>query len=370
MANSLARFASSTGPCSPEPDGIATPTVVSPAGRYSLIQRVAVLRSVDCSLLAARRVVVVGCGALGSAVAMHLVRAGVGAVRVIDRDVVEQRNLADQVLYTEQDAGEGRPKAEAAAATLASLNAACQVDGIVADYAPGNALRVTGAADLLVDGADNLETKLLLNDVAVATGIPLVYAGCAGTEGSVLAIRPGHTHCLRCLWPKSAESAARMTCETRGLLPGTAAAVAALQSTEALKLLLDLDVGSLGGLLRIDVWNGVLRRVPLPTFRDGLRACPACGDRDLAYLRGEHGTVARELCGDDTVLLYAPGNVADLERLQRRHSDNASLRARPECVHFEIDGCRILAFSSGRTLIHGAGGLNRARALYARHVMS
>ena len=303
---------------------------------------------------------------------MHLVRAGVGQVRIIDRDVVEQRNLADQVLYTEQDASEGRPKADAAAAALAGVNADCEVVGIVADYAPGNALRVTGAADLLVDGADNLETKFLLNDVAVATGIPLVYAGCAGTEGSVLAIRPGHTCCLRCVWPKPTESAARMTCEIRGLLPGTAAAVAALQSTEALKLLLDLGAGSLCGLLRIDVWNGVLRRVPLPTLGGGLRSCPACGDHDFAYLRGEHGTIARELCGDDTVLLHAPSAssaAVDLERLQRRHSDNASLRVRPECVHFEIGECRILAFSSGRTLIHGAGGLNRAKSLYARYVM-
>jgi len=377
MANFSARSASSTGLSSPGPDGIGAPepagatrTAHPSGGRYALIQRVAVLRSVDTSVLAARRVVVVGCGALGSAVAMQMVRAGVGEVRIIDRDVVEQRNLADQVLYTERDASERRPKAEAAAAFLAGLNGACRLDAMVADYAPANALRLTGTADLLIDGVDNLETKFLLNDVAVETGTPLVYAGCAGTEGSVLAIRPGHTHCLRCLWPKPAESAARMTCESHGLLPGTAAAVAALQTTEALKLLLGLNAGSLRGLLRVDVWNGVMRRVPLPAFGAGPATCPACGDQDLAYLRGEHGTIARELCGDDTVLLRAPHAGVDLERLQQRHRHNASLRARPECVHFEIDECRILVFSSGRTLIHGAGSLIRAKSLYARHVLS
>lgn len=338
------------------------------AGRYSVVERVAVLRSADYSRLAARCVVVVGCGALGSAVAMHLVRGGVGRVRVVDRDVVEVRNLAHQVLYTEQDAALGRLKAEAAAAHLRGLNDGCVVEGVVADYAPGNALHLTADADLVVDGADNLETKLLLNDVAVATGTPLVYAGCAGTEGSVLAVRPGVTHCLRCLWPAPGEAAARLTCETRGLLPGTAAAVAALQSTEALKLLLDLGAGSLCGLLRVDVWDGVLRRVPLPAFHAGSRACPTCQDRDFGYLHGEHSTTARELCGDDTVLLSAPAPAIDLERLRRRHRANATLRVRPECVQVEIDGCRIVAFSSGTTLIHGAGGVNRARALHARHV--
>ncbi len=339
------------------------------AGRYSVVERVAALRTVDYSQLAARRVVVVGCGALGSAVAMHLVRGGVGNVRVIDRDVVEMRNLSHQVLYTEQDAALGRLKAEAAATHLRGLNTGCVVDGVVADYAPGNAVQLAAGADLLVDGADNLETKLLLNDVAVATATPLVYAGCAGTEGSVLAVLPGVTHCLRCLWPTPGAAAARMTCETRGLLPATAATVAALQSTEALKLLLGLGRDSLCGLLRIDVWDGALRRVPLPTFPAGPRPCPACGDRDFGYLRGEYSTTARELCGDDTVLLSGPAGATDLGRLQQRHRANTSLRARPECVQFEVDGCRIVAFSSGRTLIYGAGGLNRAKALYGRHVI-
>lgn len=341
----------------------------SSASRYSLIERVAELRSADYSRLLTRRVVVVGCGALGSAVAMHLVRAGIGKVRVVDRDVVELRNLPHQVLYTEQDAVLRRLKAEAAADHLDGLNADCVVEGVVADYAPGTALQLTADTDLIVDAADNLETKLLLNDVAVATDTPLVYAGCAGAEGSVMAILPTVTHCLRCLWPEPSESAARMTCETRGLLPGTAAAVAALQFTESLKLLLDLDVNSLCGLVRIDVWDAVLRRVPLPTFAADSRSCPACGDRNFSYLRGEHSTTARELCGDDTVLLSTDGAATDLERLRQRHSANASLRARPECVQIEIDGCRIVAFSSGRTLIHGAGGVNRAKVLYARHVV-
>ncbi|HEU5269782.1 MAG TPA: ThiF family adenylyltransferase, partial [Jatrophihabitans sp.] len=197
------------------------------AARYAIIERVSALATADYPALAGRRVVVVGCGALGSAVAMHLVRAGVGAVRVVDRDVVELRNLAVQALYTEQDAELGRPKAEAAQAHLRALNSGCAVDGVVADFAPENARQLVAGADLIVDGVDSLETKLLLNDVAVADEIPLVYAGCAGTEGSVLAILPGRTHCLRCLWPAPGAAAARLNCQTRGLLPATAASIAA-----------------------------------------------------------------------------------------------------------------------------------------------
>ncbi|MBL1099207.1 ThiF family adenylyltransferase [Streptomyces sp. 205] len=356
-----------TGTTADTPADTTAGTAAS-GGRYAIVERVEVLRSADFSQLADRSALVVGCGALGSAVAAHLVRGGVGTVRVIDRDIVEVRNLTHQILYTEQDAATRRFKAEAAAAHLLGVNADCRVEGVVADFTPSNALRLASGTDLLVDGADNLETKLLLNDVAVATGTPLVYGGCAGTEGSVLAVVPGVTHCLRCLWPTPSESASRMTCETRGVLPSTVATVAALQATEALKLLLGLDATALSGLLRIDVWHAVLRRVPLSPFGTGSQACPTCGDRDFGYLRGEYGTEARQLCGDDTVLLCAPAVAPDLERLRQRYGANPSLRSSPECVRVDIDGCRIVAFASGRTLIHGAGGVNRAKALYTRYV--
>lgn len=335
------------------------------AGRYEIVERVPELAG--RASLSERAVLVVGCGALGSAVAGHLVRSGVGLVRLVDRDVVEERNLPVQALYTELDAALGVFKADAAATHLRELSSGCTVESVVADYAPGNALRLAAGCDLIVDGSDNLETKLLLNDVAVSTATPLVYAGCAGTEGSVMAVVPGTTHCLRCLWPEPTAAASRMTCETRGLLPAAATAVAALQFTEGLKLLLGADVDSLAGLVRLDAWEPELYRVPLPAF-PASDPCPACGDRDFAYLRGERSTRARELCGDDTVLLCAPAET-DLERVRERHDGNETLRARPDCVHFEVEGARIVAFASGRTLVHGAGGVERARVLYGRHVV-
>jgi adenylyltransferase/sulfurtransferase len=355
-----------TDHCSPARDQL--PSHDNHAGRYSVIESVAELACTDYSLIADRQVVVVGCGALGAAVAMHLVRGGVGAVRVIDRDVVELRNLAHQVLYSEDDAAQGRFKAEVAAERLRGLNSGCTVEGLVADFAPANARQLVRGADLILDCADNLETKLLINDVALATDTALVYAGCAGTEGSVLGVVPGITHCLRCLWPSPSPAAARLSCEMRGVLPMTVAAVAALQSTEAFKVLLGLATSSLSGLLRIDVWDGVLRRVPPPPFPPASR-CPACGDRDFAYLKGQLGTTARELCGDDTVLLTVSGTTTDLEHLRRRHRGRTMTRSGPEHVELHIDGCRIVVFSSGKTLIHGAGGLNRAKALHARYIV-
>jgi molybdopterin/thiamine biosynthesis adenylyltransferase len=334
-------------------------------GRYPLLSRLARRLSLDTARLAATRAVIVGVGALGSAAAAQLVRAGVGTVRVVDRDVVELRNLATQALYTEQDAQHRRLKAEAAAERLRALNSGCTVEGLVADLAPVNARQLTRHADVLLDCADNLDTKLLLNDLAVADGTALVYAGCAGTEGSALAVLPGRTPCLRCLWPRPGAGAARLTCESRGLLPTTATTVAALQVTEALKVLLAASPDQLSGLVRVDVWDGVARRVPLPARNPG---CPACGSGEFAYLSGRAATTARELCGGDTVLLSAPVEL-DLDRLRARHRANPSLLARDEFVQVDVDGCRIVAFSSGRTLIHGAGGLRRARAVHARHVL-
>lgn len=300
--------------------------------------------------------------------AAHLVRAGIGHIRIVDRDMVEPRNLADQALYDESDAERRRPKAEAAARALAPLNSESQVDGVVADYASSNARALAEDADVLIDGADNLETKLLLNDVAIAGDTPLIYAGCAGTGGAVMTVLPRRSHCLQCLWPaRGRRLDAGLSCERMGVLPGAVAATAALQFTEATKVLLGLESDLAGGLVRIDVWGPSLRRLPMPPYRGRTTACPVCEEGDLAYLDGRRDTRATELCGDDTVLLTAPAEV-DLDRVARARGDDPSLRVHSECVRFEAEGCRLLVFPSGRTLIHGAGGSGRARSLYARYV--
>jgi molybdopterin/thiamine biosynthesis adenylyltransferase len=330
------------------------------------MERVAQLRHTNRARLAERRAVVVGCGALGSAAAMHLVRAGVGHVRVVDRDVVEPRNLIDQALFSEADAELARPKAEAAAGALRAFNSESAIEGVIADFSHTNARELALDADVVIDGVDNLETKLLLNDMAVATGTPYVYAGCAGSEGAVLAVIPGRSPCLRCLWPAPRPNAA-LSCERAGVLPGVVAATAALQFTEACKILLGLERELFRALVRIDVWTGVTRRVRLPKYRGG-RPCPVCQQGNLPYLAGRRGTSVSELCGDDTVLISMRGNHRpDMEQLAERRRRNPSLRVTPECVRFEVEGCQVLVFATGNTLIHGASAL-RARALHTRYV--
>lgn len=332
------------------------------------MERVAPLRGKRYADMRRRRAVVVGCGALGCAVAVHLVRSGVGHVRIIDRDIVEQRNLVDQIVFAEADATNRRPKAEAAARTLGALSPHSVVEGVVADCVSDNAVRLTANADIMIDGADNLETKMLINDVAVFTGTPLIYGGCAGTQGVVLTVRPKRSHCLRCLWPAAGRGGiATLSCQSHGVLPGTIAATAAMQFTEATKILMGMEDELLAGLVRIDVWQGTIRQVPMPAFRAGARACPACEQHELAYLDGREGTRASKLCGDDTVLLSTFAGI-DLERLARRHQSSV-LHVDSECVHFEAESCRLLVFASGRTLVHGAGDTARARSLYARYVL-
>jgi adenylyltransferase/sulfurtransferase len=339
----------------------------APPRRYERLERVDVLAGRDLGRLRRATVVVIGCGALGSAVSALLVRTGVGLVRVVDRDIVERRNLADQALFTEADARARAPKAEAAAAYLNQLNADSRCEGVVADFGPGNARELLDDADIVVDGVDNVEAKFLLNDVAVATRTPLAYGGCAGTEGVVMVVRPGASHCLRCLWPRP-ETMATPGCRTRGVLPSTIALTAGFQYGEVLKVLVGAERDLVGGLIRICAWDGVIRKVPMPPFPSEASPCPACDRGEFPYLDGARTTRATRLCGDDTVLLASANGSSDLDGLARRRRDDPTLRVHPMCIEFEVDGCRVLVFSSGKTLVHGAGDEARARSIHAEHV--
>jgi molybdopterin/thiamine biosynthesis adenylyltransferase len=335
------------------------------ATRFARVER---LRGADIPALRNRRAVVVGCGALGSLVATFLVRSGVGHVRVVDRDLVEQRNLLDQILFTEVDASEHRTKADAAGASLRKANRVCVVEEVVADFNYRNARELVAGADVVIDGADNLETKLLINDAALATATPFVYAGCAGSQGVVMAVRPGKSHCLRCLWPNPVRLRA-IGCEQAGVLPGTIAATAGLQFNEAIKLLLGLESDVLG-LVRIDVWDGTIRHVRLHPYVRGNSDCAACGLRDFAYLDGRQGLRTQALCGVDAILISPLGNQhVDLDRLVTWRKEDPSLKRASGFIRFEADDCTFLVFASGRTLVHGAGTPERAKALHARHVL-
>jgi adenylyltransferase/sulfurtransferase len=211
--------------------------------------------------LASSRALLVGCGALGTVLAEQLVRAGVGTIRIIDRDVVELTNLQRQTLFDESDAAEGVPKAIAAERRLGAINSAVRIEPIVADFHAGNAEELAGRPDVILDGTDNAETRYLINDLAVKHGITWVYGACVGTEGRVMTVRPGDGPCLRCLFPEPPTAGELPTCDTAGVLGPLAGIVASLQAVAAIKLLSG-NAAALGReMTAIDVWSNRIRSI-------------------------------------------------------------------------------------------------------------
>jgi adenylyltransferase/sulfurtransferase len=321
--------------------------------------------------LAEARVLLVGCGALGSVLAEQLVRAGVGHLRIVDRDVVELTNLQRQILFDEADAREGRPKAVAAPQRLRQVNSEVRVEGIVADFNADNAEELcemeTGPAGLLLDGTDNVQTRYLINDVAVKRGLAWVYGACVGTEGRVMAIRPGMTPCLRCLFPEPPAGSDLATCDTAGVLGSAAAIVASIQATAAIQLLIGAAVKE--QMVTIDPWAGQFRTISTAGARR--EDCPCCGRRSFEFLeRGGDALVT--LCGRNAVQIAAGrGARVDLERLAERLSSIAEVQQTPYLLRATLPdpGRPILTvFPDCRMLVQGTQDFGRARSLVAKYV--
>jgi len=235
--------------------------------------------------LAAARVLVCGCGALGSTMANMLARAGVGWLRIVDRDYVDLHNLQRQVLFDEEDAAGRRPKATAAAAHLAQINSDVAIEPIVDEIAPGNIERLIEGVDVVVDGTDNFPTRFLMNDAAVKHGVPWIYGGCVGTQGQTMTIVPGQTPCLRCLLPECPAPDSIPTCPTHGILGPTVGIIAALEAIEAMKIASgNLTVVS-PVLAVVELWENRIQQLSLAGLRD--RAdCPACKHGRFTWLDG------------------------------------------------------------------------------------
>ena len=313
-------------------------------------------------------VTLVGCGALGSVLANTLVRAGVGSLRLIDRDFIELNNLQRQVLFDEHDIAQNLPKAEAAARKLRRINSAVEVEGIVADVHPSNAVALCGDADLILDGTDNLETRFLINDVAVKCDLPWVYGACIGTEGLVLPILPGRTACLRCVWDEPPPPGVTPTCDTVGILATTANIVASLQATEALKLLMGREQDLNRSLTTVDAWTGQIRAVNVQAaFEEG--DCRCCKQRHFEFLEGSKSSATTTLCGRDAVQIL-PANDAEVNF--RAIAKRLPARARAEfnefMLQFGADDCSITLFVDGRAIVQGTSDPAVARGLYAKYI--
>ncbi|MHC4600526.1 MAG: ThiF family adenylyltransferase, partial [Planctomycetota bacterium] len=281
--------------------------------RYARQELLEVIGPDGQAKLADATVVIIGVGALGCVQAHLLARGGVGTIRVVDRDIPETVNLHRQILFTEQDVKTGVPKAEVAARELRRVNSAIVVSGEAADLTPRNAERLTRDADLLLDGTDNLETRYLINDVAVKRSIPWIYGGVVGTEGMVMPVLPGVGPCLRCIFPIPPPPGTLPTCETEGVLNAAAATVGSLQAAEAFKVL--VGVRDVDSLLSLDVWSGAFRSVTV--CRDD--GCPCCGKARFEYLEADAASWAVRLCGRNAVQIAParPGTVP-LESLAKR----------------------------------------------------
>ncbi len=331
------------------------------ASRYSRQIRFAPLGEEGQRRIRAARVAIVGCGALGSVQAEALARAGVGHLRLIDRDIVELGNLQRQFLFDESDAREAAPKAAAAARRLAQINSDVALEPVVADLTPSNAAELLENLDLILDGTDNFETRYLINDAAVRHSVPWIYGAAVGSYGLKLAILPGSTACFRCVYPDPPQGA-QPTCESAGVLGAVTATIAALQTADALKILSGNPI--VARLTTVDVWSGEIRQLH-PPARDP--SCPCCVLRQFAYLDGSRRAPI-SLCGRNAVQIHERARPVDLQELARSLSTLAPVRANEFALRVTLDPYELTVFPDGRAIVKGTTDIGLARSLYARYI--
>ena len=317
--------------------------------------------------LAAGRVAIVGCGATGSALAGLLARAGVGTLRIIDRDYVEPSNLQRQSLFDEKDAAESLPKAIAAARKIAAFNSEIVVEPRVEDLVPANIEALLEGMSLILDGTDNFETRYLINDYAVDRSVPWIYSAAVGSYGVTLSVVPGQTACLACIFPDSPRGMVE-TCETSGILNTAVNLVASIAATEAVKFL----VGGVNApdvrrtLLSFDVWRNEHAEISAAKPRPG---CRACGERNFVHLAGE-GRPHITLCGRNSVQIHERQRPIDFSEMDRRLKPHGVVRHNDFILKFWHDPYEMTLFPDGRAIIKGTTDTAVARSLYARYVGS
>lgn len=309
---------------------------------------------------------IVGCGAMGSALANNLVRAGVGHIRIVDRDFVEVNNLQRQTLFEESDAAEAAPKAIAAARRLAAINSEVSIEPIVTDFNADNAEALLEGIDLALDGSDNFEARYLLNDACVKLGKPWIYNGVIAAYGVSMTVIPGETACLRCVFPDRPLPGTTPTCDTAGIINGIVAAIGGVSATEALKLLIGSEKFA-RGLYWLDLWENTSERIELARQEE----CPACGLGDYEYLDAALTEESATLCGRNAVQVRAPhGASLDLAELGRRLAPLGEVAVNEYLLRATLDGYEVTVFPDARAIIKGTAEPSVARTVYARYIGS
>jgi len=314
------------------------------------------------------RVLLVGCGALGSVLAEILVRAGIGRLTLADRDYVDESNLQRQSLYTEADAREGLPKAVAAVRHLREINSAVEIVERIADVNAQSVASLVQEQDLILDGTDNFETRYLLNDASLKWNIPWIYGACVGSYGLCLAFLPGLTACLRCVLQQLPPPGSSPTCDTSGVVGPIVHLVAALQAAEALKIL----TGNLRQVNRkvvtVDVWENRVSTMDLSQLnRDG--GSPACGQGRFEFLEGVHEAQTQALCGRNAVQIWRSSpRPVDFKPIAERLARLGPVQYNEFLLRAHVDNLEIALFRDGRGIIRGTQNSDEAQRIYAKYI--
>lgn len=316
--------------------------------------------------LAGSRALIVGCGALGSAQAESLARAGVGRLRIVDRDFVESSNLQRQTMFTESDAEERTPKAIAAANHIGEINREIEVEPEIADVNNSNIEQLIKDCDVVLDGTDNFATRYLINDACVKHDINWIYGAAVGSYGVTMTIRPHQTPCLRCVFEEAPPAASAPTCDTAGVIMSIISVVAAVQVAEALKLLTGHEKTLHTSLMQFDVWRNEWRKInPGPASSE----CPTCGLGKFSTLEAAAGDFAAVLCGRDAVQISpAQSTTVDFESLAERLRASGEVKFNDYLLRFRSGDFELTVFQDARSIIRGTSDIKTARTLYAKFI--
>ncbi len=313
-------------------------------------------------LLMDSKVLVIGLGALGGHIANNLARAGIGHIKLVDRDVIELNNLQRQILYDEDDVG--RSKVMVAAEKLKKINSDIRIDAYLRDLNFSNAELMIKGTDVVVDGTDNMETRFLINDVCVKNEIPWIYAGAIGTQGMTMTIIPHDSPCLKCIIPGIPPAGSLGTCDTAGILNSVTSIVAAVESAEVIKLLLD-SKNINDGLFMIDAWTHSWEKVNVSRKND----CRCCVEHDFEFLNVKKRTMVTALCGKDVVQI-SPIKRSDisLDELGAKLGKVGEVEYREFALVFKLPGFEITIFKDGRATINGTSDEKTAKSLYSKYL--
>ncbi len=311
------------------------------------------------------RVAVIGLGALGTVTANNLARAGVGYLRLVDRDYVEDSNLQRQILFDEEDVKANLPKSIAAVNKLKKINSQVTYEGLVDDVNFSNIFSIIDDVDLVVDGTDNFETRYLINEASVSKNVPWIYGACVASYGVTFSIRPGETACLECLWGEGFPAGGGATCDTAGILGPVPSITASLQSMEAIKFLTMANAALNKKVVYFDLWENSIMQLEVQKRED----CQVCGKRNFQFITGKKQMHSTFLCGRNAFQILPLSNrQLSFADLRKKLEPLGDVSESPYLLKFKTGPYELVVFPDGRALVKGASEEKIARSLYARYI--